>query len=88
MPTISLYARLRTLAGVKEMAVDGATLLAALQALSRCCPALEGAVLAGDALRPHVVVTVNGQHIDPDGGLAVPVQAGDQIAIFPPIAGG
>ena len=88
MPLIKLYAGLRAAAGVKETHVDGQLLRDILQALVEQHPALDGAVLDGERLRPHVVITVNGKHVDPDAGLIVPIMPGDQIAIFPPIAGG
>ena len=88
MPLIKLYAGLRAAAGLKETHVDGNRLQDILLSLVEQYPGLDGAVLDAEGLRPHVVITVNGKHIDPDAGLAIPIMPGDQIAIFPPIAGG
>jgi molybdopterin converting factor small subunit len=39
-------------------------------------------------LRPRVIITINGQTLDPETSLESPVSEQDQIAIFPPVAGG
>jgi len=88
MPLVKLYAGLRSAAGVKETHIEGDRLPGILSALVEKHPALNGAVLDGDRLRPHVLVTVNGRHIDPEQGLDISIAAEDQIALFPPIAGG
>ncbi len=85
MPVVRLYANLRKLAGTKELSVTGGTLCDALNDLVRQHSSLQEALLANGQLRPHVIVTVNGQNLV---GLETPVSEGDVIAIFPPIAGG
>ncbi|MDI6877314.1 MAG: MoaD family protein [Methanomicrobiales archaeon] len=40
------------------------------------------------ALRDHVIVMRNRRHIDTCGGLQTALCEGDEIAIFPPVAGG
>lgn len=85
MPTIRLFANLRNISGAKELSAAGATLRDVLSELRKQSPRLVDAILEEDALRPHVVVTVNGHHaVD----LNAPVTERDVIAIFPPIAGG
>lgn len=85
MPQIKLYANLRKLTGTKELSTPGATVGAALNELVKCCPALDGVILERDGLRPHVVITLNGQHVT---DLTTSVTEQDIVAIFPPIAGG
>lgn len=86
MPSVRLYANLRKLAGTKELFIpQAATLGDVLTALRKRLPSLADAVLEGDELRPHVVVTLNGRHA---ADWNAPVTDGDVIALFPPIAGG
>ena len=88
MPIVKFYASLRNTAGDKEIHVPAATLRLVLDSLVERFPALQQQVWDGTVLRPHVVVTLNGQVIDPETGLEIPVGPDDHIAIFPPIAGG
>jgi len=85
MPQVKLYAGLRNIAGTKELAVPGATLGGVLDALAELSPALNGVIVEGGRLKPHFVITING-HAAAD--LGAPVDEGDLVAIFPPIAGG
>jgi molybdopterin converting factor small subunit len=65
--------------------VSGKTPRLVLQTLVEQFPALEKILLDNGQIRPHVIITVNGQTtVDLDA----PVLEQDQIAIFPPIAGG
>ena len=45
-------------------------------------------VFAGDALKPHIVVMLNGTPIGSLQGLATPLAAGDTLAVFPLMGGG
>jgi len=85
MPVVKLYAGLRKLAGRKEISITGATLAATLNELAHQNPPLGEAVLANHALRPHIVITLNGLHV---ADLNTSVSDQDVVAIFPPIAGG
>jgi sulfur-carrier protein len=85
MPVVKLYANLRKLAGTKELSVSGETLRAALDDLTRLNASLQAVLLENGELRPHVIVTVNGQNLI---SLDTPLASEDTIAIFPPIAGG
>jgi MoaD family protein len=85
MPTVKLYANLRQMAGTKELSVPGKTPRLVLQTLVGQFPALEKVLLENGQIRRHVIITVNGQTtVDMDAT----VMEQDQIAIFPPIAGG
>lgn len=85
MTLIKLYANLRTLAGTKEVSITGASLREALTALVQKIPVLDGVILEEGQVRPHFVITINGQHAI---NLDMTVKEKDIIAIFPPIAGG
>jgi len=85
MPTIKLYANLRKLAGMKEISITGANLGVVLSELVKRSPALAGILLENGQIRPHVIITKNGHNIS---GLDEVLTNEDQIAIFPPIAGG
>jgi sulfur-carrier protein len=76
---------LRKLAGTKEVSISGATVGAALTELIRQNPPLEDVILKNGKLRPHIVITLNGQNV---GDTNMDVTEQDIIAIFPPIAGG
>ncbi len=88
MPIVKLFAGLRKAAGTKEVPVHASSLQEALDCIIQQYPALQTQILEGAALRPHIILTINGQAIDPEAGLDLPVRNEDQIAIFPPIAGG
>jgi len=90
---IRLYATLRARAG-GEREVDvglqpGASIGDAILALLARKPALEGHIL-DDAGRvvPYVSVFIEGRDIRYLDGLATVLSDGDEIAIFPPVAGG
>lgn len=85
MPRIKLFANLRKIAGHKELPITGATLNAVLIDLVQQYPALDGVILENGQIRPHVIITINGQNTT-DLNLAVTEE--DTIAIFPPVAGG
>ena len=85
MPLIRLYANLRKIAEKKEVFITGTSLSEILPELVRQIPALETALYQDGKIRPHVVITINGNPIS-DAQAAVTEQ--DEIAVFPPIAGG
>ena len=85
MPTIKLFANLRSIAETKELPIAGARLGEVLNELEKEIPALDGVILEDGQIRPHVVITINGHNT---AELDVTVTEQDLIAIFPPIAGG
>ena len=88
MPLISLFGNLRRLAGVSQAQASGATVRHVIETLCVGNAALRDAILHRDTLRAHVRVMVNGYDVELAQGLDTLVRADDQIAIFPPIAGG
>lgn len=85
---IKLFGGLRQTAGSPEFEVSGATIREALEDLCWDNEALREAIFDGNMLRPHVRVMVNGRDCELAGGLEAAVSENDQIAVFPPIAGG
>jgi molybdopterin synthase sulfur carrier subunit len=88
MPLIKLFGNLRQFGGVSKVQMNGATVRDALETLCASNAALRDAILNDDTLRAHVRVIINGQDVELAQGLDTPVRADDQIAVFPPIAGG
>ena len=85
MPVVKLFANLRKLAGTKELSIPGTTIGAVMNELVSQSPALDGVLFENGNLRLHVIVTLNGHNTS---DLSVQVTEQDEIAIFPPIAGG
>lgn len=84
-----LFADLAEVAGTDEVSVSGDpdTAEEALDQLLAANPALADRVLAADgSLQPDVNLLCNGQR--PSDGLATPVEADDELALFPPVSGG
>ncbi len=88
MPLIKLYANLRTVTGKKELIIPGETIQAMLGTLTQDYPVLARFLFEKEQLLPRVIITINGQTLDPATGLITSVSEKDQIAIFPPVAGG
>lgn len=85
MPVVKLFANLRKIAGTKEASITGASVSGVLFELVKRYPALAEHLLVDGQIRPHVIITING---NPITDVTVAVTEEDQIAIFPPIAGG
>jgi molybdopterin synthase sulfur carrier subunit len=86
---VKLFGGLRRHAGGSEIAGSGRTIREVLDELTRANQALGAEIVNKDGtLRPHVRVMVNGIDSELSEGLDTPVSEVDEIAIFPPIAGG
>lgn len=87
-----LFATLAEAAGDSEVDVDGDpdTVGEAFDALLDARPALESEVLDEDGdLHDHVRLLHEGSDPFAEGdGLDTPVEAGDELALFPPVSGG
>ncbi len=88
MADVILYAGLRKAAGIKEVHLDGSRLEDVLLALVDRYPALQQILYDEGCLRPHIIINVNGNNINQDDRPDIVLAHDDQIAIFPPIAGG
>ena len=85
---IKLFGGLRQKAGMDEKEASGETLREALESICDNDQLLRAAIFDGDALRPHVRIMINGHDSELAQGLDTAVCGDDQIAVFPPIAGG
>lgn len=85
---VKLFGNLRQHTGQLAVTASGATIGEVLQDLCATYPALEKALFDADQLQAYIRVMVNGRDIELADGLNTPVSETDQIAIFPPIAGG
>lgn len=88
MAIIKLFGDLRPESGTAVLEFQGETVRALLAALIAKQPQLETALFDGNELQPHVRIMINGHAIELADGLETAVSPNDQIAIFPPIAGG
>jgi molybdopterin synthase sulfur carrier subunit len=89
---IRLFATLRQIAGEASVEVpraEGDTVGAMLARLVDIHPELRPAIFdEGGQLAGHIRVIVSGREVRHLAGLDTPVQASDQISIFPPVGGG
>jgi molybdopterin converting factor small subunit len=85
MATVVLRAPLSELCGGRDHALDGATVVAVLEALERANPAVRGWVLdERRRIRTHVNVYVNGEPAEEEDT----VGDGDRVHVLPAITGG
>ena len=88
MPQVKLFGNLRDHAPSALQEITAPTVGDALSSLCAGNVPLYAALFEGEELRPHVRVMVNGRDIGLEQGLATRLSTTDQIAIFPPLAGG
>ncbi len=75
--------------GRSEVPVSSGTVDEALEALVAEAPELRPHLLAEDgSLRSFVNLYLNGEDVRTKGGLAAPLQDGDELKVVPAIAGG
>ncbi len=68
---------------------ESATVKDLLDDLAAARPAFKEAAFDDTgALRDYVLLMVNRKRIDPTQDLSRPLQEGDELAVFPPLAGG
>ena len=85
------FANFREILGKERQmqAKDGATVGAILQELAASSQAFrEAAFDDTGALRDYVLLMINRKRIDPSQEMSRQLQDGDELAIFPPLAGG
>jgi sulfur-carrier protein len=91
MMTVKYFATIRTYAGESVRQIDDAPdrLEELLRVLSaRYGTSFRRAVFAGDELNPEIIILVNGRNVLYLKGLDTPLEARDEVSIFPMVAGG
>ena len=88
MPQVKLYGLFRKHAASSKVDILGGTVRVVLTTLCVDNQSLCEAMFDENGLRSHVRVMVNGRDMDLLQGLETNLTTNDQIAIFPPIAGG
>ncbi|MHC1576287.1 MAG: ubiquitin-like small modifier protein 1 [Methanosarcinaceae archaeon] len=88
---VKLFANLRETAGATEVIVSGDHISEILEDLVTEYPALKELIFEDSdhtELRGYINVLINGDNVQHLQGLETSVNAGDEIAIFPPVSGG
>jgi sulfur-carrier protein len=85
------FATFREAVGEKEQTRtvdDGSTVGDVLADLEAEYDGLEGQLLDGESIRPQLSVLKNGRDVTHMEGPATPLEEGDVLSVFPPVAGG
>jgi sulfur-carrier protein len=89
---VKYFATVRSYTGETERRLDDpppATVGPLLETLAaRYGTSFRRAVFAGEQLSPQIIILVNGRNVVHSGGLETPLNAGDEVSIFPMVAGG
>ena len=88
---VKVFANLRVICGgvTVEIQPDGDKVIDVLNKMILKFPDLDGEIFTDEnKLKPFVQVYVNGQNIVHANDLQTKIKETDQIALFPPVAGG
>ncbi len=88
MAIVKLFGNLHQLTHARRLTVTGETIGAVVEAICRENPPMRDVLLDNGQLRPYFKIMLNGHDISLAQGMETPVGEHDQIAIFPPVAGG
>jgi molybdopterin synthase sulfur carrier subunit len=92
-----MLVKVRAFAGFREIlgkereldAIEGSTVADLLNELASCNPGFkESAFDNSGRLQDYVMLMVNKKRIDPQQDLSQEMHEGDELAIYPPVAGG
>lgn len=89
--TVKLFGEFRVASGVERLELDlpeGTDCGVALRSLAQQTPALRSLLFAGEAVRDHLHVFVNGRNVAHLQGEDTRLSPGDTLTFFPPISGG
>ena len=88
---IRLFATFREAVGQKTITREfpaSVTVGEVLESLEAEFEGLAGNILDGDELQPQLNILKNGRDVSYLEGLAEPLEPGDRLSVFPPVAGG
>ncbi|GAB7388309.1 hypothetical protein BSNK01_21460 [Bacillaceae bacterium] len=89
---VKLFATFREIVQNKTLDIpyrENMTIRELLDQLIQSYPLLNEEIYTGEReLKPHVQIFINGKNIRHADGLETRFQADDEIALFPPVAGG
>ena len=87
---VRFFAYFREAFGARDLALPLPLDATVGAALDRLCdtPARRSELFDGPALKPHIVLMINGAGLPPASGLATALTEGDVLAIFPMMGGG
>ncbi len=91
MIKVLAFASFREILGKeRELVVnEGATVKEVLAILTSSCTGFKLAAFEdSDVLMDYVLLMINKKRIDPPSDLSISLHEGDELAIFPPVAGG
>lgn len=91
MIEVFFFAGIRELTGTKQVKIPPCANVRELLELleTRFGSSFRNKVLTDDGnIAQGIIIMVNGRHVQHSGGTDTPLQAGDQVSIFPMVAGG
>jgi molybdopterin synthase sulfur carrier subunit len=89
LPKVKFYGALRKYTKARQLEIDGDNVGIVLQRVCKDNPGLKKALFDDEGkLHPYVRIMVNGRAIELAQGLETPLTSEQEVALFPPIAGG
>lgn len=85
---VRFFANFREFTKTSELEIEGLTIREVLGIVTKKFQGLENILFKNGNLQPYVNIFLNGENVLESGGLDMPLQQGDEIAIFPPVSGG
>lgn len=89
---IKVFATYREICGGKVIRVpynEGDSIKKLLQSVIEQFPSMKKELFeSGNELKPHIHVFINGKNVIHMDGLQTKVKSTDELALFPPVAGG